>query len=309
VEQASVAGLHVRPYDPGVDNARLLSFLGGLSARSGYVPGFNFGEVSWIGSRVLDPSFASGVALVTGAGDVIRGAVWLEPNTEFAFTLEPELASDRSVLEGLVRYAIAEASRFVPGATEPVISCCLRGDPVLASAFQAAGMTSDQTVVYHSYCRDLTRGVEPHGLPDGHSYRSITEEHQIPERTAVLLSVWPSATVDVENYRRVRGASLYRPDLDVVVDAGDGHYAAFCLGWFDAEHRVGQFEPIGVREGYRNKGLGKAIVLEGCRRMKEAGASKVYLNCHADNTAGSALYRSAGFDLVGEWVRWSVSTG
>ncbi len=146
MERASIAGLLVRPYDPGDDNARLLSFLGGLSARSGYVPGFNFGEVSWIGSRVLDPSFASGVALVTGGGDAIHGAVWLEPNTEFAFTLEPEVASDRAALEGLVRYAIAEAAKFVPGATEPVISCCLRDDTVLASVFQAEGMTSESII-------------------------------------------------------------------------------------------------------------------------------------------------------------------
>src|SRR5262244_3366986 len=50
-------------------------------------------------------------------------------------------------------------------------------------------------------------------------------------------------------------------DLDRVVEAPSGSFAAFCLIWLDPAHGVGELEPVGCHPGYRRQGLARAACL------------------------------------------------
>ncbi len=54
-----------------------------------------------------------------------------------------------------------------------------------------------------------------------------------------------------------------------------------------------------VAAGARRRGVGGALLGAALRRARRAGASAMYLEVAADNQAGRALYRSAGFRAVG----------
>ena len=49
----------------------------------------------------------------------------------------------------------------------------------------------------------------------------------------------------------------YRSSLDCVVEAPDGRFAGYCLMWPDDENRVGELEPVGVREEFRRPRRGR----------------------------------------------------
>jgi ribosomal protein S18 acetylase RimI-like enzyme len=98
---------------------------------------------------------------------------------------------------------------------------------------------------------------------------------------------------DVSWYRNIQTAPLYRRDLDIVAVAPDGAVASFCTIWFDDVTRTAYFEPVGTTPAYQRRGLGKAVLCEGLRRLKRMGGTIAYVGGYTE--AANALYASAGF--------------
>jgi len=65
--------------------------------------------------------------------------------------------------------------------------------------------------------------------------------------------------------------------------------------WFDPINAVGLFEPVGTHPDFQAKGLGKAVMAEGLRRMKVAGMRTAIVGFDPSNAAALALYTSMGF--------------
>lgn len=91
-------------------------------------------------------------------------------------------------------------------------------------------------------------------------------------------------------YRNLQTAPLYRRDVDIVAVAEDGSIAAFCTVWFDDVTRTAYFEPVATVPAHQRRGLGKAVMVEGLRRLKRMGAQVAFVGGYS--TAANALYTS-----------------
>ncbi len=101
----------------------------------------------------------------------------------------------------------------------------------------------------------------------------------------------------------------YRPDLDLVAVNSDGKLVAFCIGWVCEVNgqKIGQIEPVGVLPEFQKMGLGRAILLENLRRMRESGVETILIDAESYNPASQHLYESAGFrdiSRVVKYFRW-----
>jgi ribosomal protein S18 acetylase RimI-like enzyme len=103
-----------------------------------------------------------------------------------------------------------------------------------------------------------------------------------------------------DRYRRVTQAWPYRTDLDCVVEAPDGSFAAYVLCWYDDVNGVGEFEPVGTHPDYRRRGLGAAVCRYALIRLREEGARQaiVYAGGRDEDERSRALYESVGFRLL-----------
>ena len=90
----------------------------------------------------------------------------------------------------------------------------------------------------------------------------------------------------------------YRPELDLVAVSDNGELASFGLCWYDEVNRVGEFEPVGTHPDYRGRGFGKALLLEGVRRLKDTGASACLVYPPGASEPACRLYESAGFKPI-----------
>jgi mycothiol synthase len=109
---------------------------------------------------------------------------------------------------------------------------------------------------------------------------------------------------DVNWYRNIQNAPLYRRDLDIVAIAPDGAVASFCTVWFDDVTRTGYFEPVATAPAHQRRGLGKAVMCEGLRRLKKMGGTMATVGGHTP--AANTLYASVlstEYNLFEPWAK------
>jgi ribosomal protein S18 acetylase RimI-like enzyme len=150
--------------------------------------------------------------------------------------------------------------------------------------------------------RQLLDPPSPLPLPDGFRVRTV-EPGDLPERVAVHRDVWAPSRVTEASYANVMAEWPYRRSLDCVVEAPDGRFAAYCLVWPDDENRVGELEPVGVREEFRRRGLGAAVCTFALARLHAEGGRHAIVYCVSD--PARALYESIGFRIHATLVGYS----
>jgi mycothiol synthase len=91
--------------------------------------------------------------------------------------------------------------------------------------------------------------------------------------------------------------------------APDGRFAAFTLVWYDAAMRMGLFEPVGCDPEFQRRGLARAVMTEGMRRLHALGAARAHVNAWRDDSAGAHAYRAIGFQVVDRLVIWKKRIG
>ena len=80
--------------------------------------------------------------------------------------------------------------------------------------------------------------------------------------------------------------------------------AAFCTIWFDDVTPSAYFEPVATVPAHRRRGLGRAVMTEGLRRLQRLGATTAFVG--GLNPAANALYRSVigpDYELYESWVK------
>jgi ribosomal protein S18 acetylase RimI-like enzyme len=144
-------------------------------------------------------------------------------------------------------------------------------------------------------------------LPPGYHIRSIQGEEDVAARVAVHRSAFHPSRMTVEKHRRVMAAPSYQRDLDLVVVAPDETFAAFCIVWYDAANRLGEFEPVGCHADYRRRGLARAVLFEGMRRIIALGGrtAVVFSGGREQDAPARALYDAAGFQQAARLQSWT----
>lgn len=147
--------------------------------------------------------------------------------------------------------------------------------------------------------RSLQETVPEPTLPEGYTVHCVADESEAPNRAAAHREAFHPSRVTDEGYLRLMRTPGYDRNLDLVAVAPDGAFASFCLGWLDEVNKVGEFEPVGTRPAFRRKGLARAVLMEGMRRMKACGMENALVGpIYADDPAAVRLYQSAGFHEI-----------
>lgn len=160
--------------------------------------------------------------------------------------------------------------------------------------------------------RSLDEPIPDVPLAPGYSIRSLGDGLELLERcyASGLGFHQGDITIAVDNrndvtwYRNIQTAPLYRRDLDLVAVAPDGAIAAFCTIWFDDVTRSAYFEPVATVPAYQKRGLGKAVMTEGLRRLQRMGCTIATVS--GGSPWANALYRSVmgpDHEQYESWVR------
>ncbi|MDJ0754109.1 MAG: GNAT family N-acetyltransferase [Ardenticatenaceae bacterium] len=151
---------------------------------------------------------------------------------------------------------------------------------------------------YVHFQQKLIPDMAQPSLPTGFSIRTMTD-HDVGERAVLHDAAFFATEVTSGSFARVMKAPGYRPEFDLIAAGPGGRLAGFALCWIDDVNKVALFEPVGVHPDFRQLGLGKALVLEGLRRMQEAGLQTAWVYTEKPNLPAQRLYARCGFKVVG----------
>ena len=139
---------------------------------------------------------------------------------------------------------------------------------------------------------DLSAAIPNVELPIGFQARCVLES-ELEARVSVHRDAFNPSKFTEQRYTRVRSMLGYNPELDLVISSSNNELAAFCVVW--CSNGVGYFEPVGTRATFRRQGLGRAVILEGFKRLQALGAHTAQVFAGVKN---HDFYESCGFRVV-----------
>jgi len=153
--------------------------------------------------------------------------------------------------------------------------------------------------------RDL-REIEEPRLPPGYRFLTMRELDDVPRRVEAHRVAWAPSSLTTEAYEDTMRTPPYRDDLDFAIEADTGILVASAIGWFDEANAVAEFEPVGTHPDYRQRGLGRSLLLSGMQRFRDAGATHAIVGCRGDANypIPKKLYRSVGFTELTRELRY-----
>jgi mycothiol synthase len=281
------------------DVLRMMAFLSAARV-DGSQPGYwHVGDLVWrlYQNTVFDP-FTSFRLWEGGDGELL-GFVCFSPPEWVDLQVHPRLCGRGPIEEEMLAWA--EKHRLeLPAKDDGARSLRTGGldiDPQRGAFLERHGFERTGHH-YINLMRDLRESVPDEPPPDGITVRHVAGMDEFEERVSIHREVWHPSKVTLEAYRRMRTAPGYAPELDLVAATPEGVFASYCICWFDPVSKSGEFEPVGTRAAFRRKRLGRAVMLEGLRRLSTRGAETAFVTSEGSNEAALALYQSVGFQII-----------
>lgn len=152
--------------------------------------------------------------------------------------------------------------------------------------------------------RSLDEPIAAVCLPEGFAVRSCRGLQEVEARARAQYGAFGSSAHFedyVGRFASFMQSPAYATATDLVAAAPDGRIAAFCITWTDEANRVGLFEPVGTHPDFQRKGLGRAVLLEALRRLREKGIQRAIVCTSHENDPALKLYASVGFQRYSEF--------
>lgn len=135
---------------------------------------------------------------------------------------------------------------------------------------------------------DLNEAVFTANLADGITLENIHPEKDVYKHQKVLWKGFdhegevPLDQDIVDKQRILLTAPHLNPLLHVVAKNQHSEYVSYCGLWYDKETDYVYVEPVCTIPEYRNKGIGRATVMEALKRAKDLGAKWAYVISYTD---------------------------
>ena len=275
------------------------------------------GDVAW---RLPDADPGSNICLFY-RGEVLQAFVWFEPDTGFEFDWRSTAEEPEALLRPVFEWAFERRAALPPAYSRFVditdmaawrreiehpqrgtdrtgrylTTIALESDDFRIRALEREGFTACR---HHApvYLQDLTGALPEPAAPAGARLRSVTGA-DVPARVDVHRAAWVGSRFDAGRYGQIRSSTAYSEKLDIVLER-DGTFGSYAICWADPISGIGHFEPVGTHPEWRGTGAGRAVILEGLRRLRQAGMRQARVSTAGFNHPAQALYESCGFERV-----------
>jgi mycothiol synthase len=220
-------------------------------------------------------------------------------------------AREAGVEQAILNWALARWPQFMAerGLKYSLFLEAREDQPERIALLEYLGFVRDEWHTLH-LAQPLNGTVPPAQPPEGFTIRPLAGEEEAEGYVALHRAAFGSENMTLDWRLRTLRTPQYIPELDLVAVAPDGRLAAFCICWLSQHSHdengsnTGQVEPMGVHPDFQQRGLGRAILLEGLRRLREHGALTAFVDSDGENDPSRLLYESAGFRVASTVLKY-----
>lgn len=218
------------------------------------------------------------------------------------FALNPQ-ASQPDLEAAIVDWGLA-CLRHAMGTedkTRTLDASCREDDVEQIAFLQRHGFIRQDTRSLH-LVRSLIESVPAPQLPDGFTIRHVQGEQEVAALVALHHAAFGTEHMTPEERLAMMRVPEYEAELDLVVVApASGRLAAYCLCGISQEEnertgrREGYTDPVATHPDFQRRGLARALLLTGLRKLQERGIDTAVLGTGSDNEAMLRTAQSVGF--------------
>ena len=292
-----------QPYQGEDDYARIRTLLQEIYAIGGPPVCCSVGDLDWWRFNYENPNAALATARLWQKADgTLIGVAWPEDNEVNLFVHPYHSDFNEDMLEWAEAWCLKSGADEVGHLELRVWS--FETDESQNAVLHRRGYERTDFYLYYRI-RSLDEPIPELSLPAGYSIRHMRGEEDVNPRAAVHRDAFaPYTSMTANKYRTIMNAPTYRPELDLVVVAEDSSFSSFCIVWYDEKNQFGVFEPVGCHPQHRRRGLTKALMFEGLRRLKHLGATVASVGSVGSDVPSNRLYESLGFRKIDHDYLW-----
>ncbi|NHJ41080.1 MAG: GNAT family N-acetyltransferase [Asgard group archaeon] len=164
-----------------------------------------------------------------------------------------------------------------------------------------------QGIIEFTRKRSINLPIPDNEPPKEYKIRNVDINKDFIKYRDVMGAVFPHCKkMSKKLFLNYTKASFYNPELDIVAEASDGNFAAFCTIRFDPLSKIAELEPVGTHPNHRRLGLGKAVIIEGLKRLKKYKPISIVISGAANTIGANHLYDSLGFTdkiAINHWTK------
>lgn len=240
------------------------------------------------------------VAMLLNDDNSIRAVVIPEYDGGAFLQADP---ADFEAQEILVNWSIENLSQL-KDSKKWIEIWCNDNDELRQELLRSKGFvpTSDHQIRRHQKLDTPKALVQ---LPTGYTLRNVDNSESDFEKLAQLLnSAFGRTFHSAEEYRNFATlAPSYKSELEIVVVAPNGEFAAHAGFTAHEKESFVVVEPVCTHPNHQNLGLARIAIAEGLNRSYAMGIKDAYIEAWYSNPVSNYVYAAMGFkDPVGQYI-------
>jgi ribosomal protein S18 acetylase RimI-like enzyme len=296
-----------RPLQGGADALRLRQFLIDTYTLMGRE--FNWEIRRWEGAywcvsdaERSDPAWGAHTQIWENAAGEIVGAAIPDGPGDLGLQIHPDW---RSQEDAILDWAEAHLATVTDDGRRELVAWAFDWDADRQARLQRRGYVPRAEWFWHDRRRPVSFPVPALQTAEGYTIRSVQDTDADVERWVACSNLVFGQAYRPEYHRNFqRYAPSHNYDLHLVAEAPDGTFAAFAGLTVEATNRYAIFEPVGTHPDHRRKGLARAVMCEGLRRLQALGTADTVLVANWGTADAAHLYASVGLEHDATTAAW-----
>lgn len=270
---------------------------------------FNWETRRWEGSywcvsdaALADLLWGANTTLWETAEGMIVGAAIPDGPGDLALQIHPAY---RALEDEILEWAEAHLAVASEDGRCRLIAWAFDWDTERQERLQRRGYVQSPNQCFKHRRRAASDPVPDAPIAEGYVIRSVQPTTADEERWVACSNATFNQSYAPEYHRNFQ---VYSPshnyDLHIIAEAPDGTFAAFAGLTVESVNRYATFEPVGTHPNHRRKGLARAVMVEGLRRLQALGTADVVYVANWGTADAGQLYAAVGLEHYATFTVW-----
>jgi GNAT superfamily N-acetyltransferase len=270
---------------------------------------FNWETRRWEGSfwcvadaDRLNPCWGARAEIWETADGTIVGAAVPDGPGDLALQIHPHY---RALEDEILAWAEENIARTNDAGQRQLTTWVFNWDTERQARLTRHGYTPNSALFWHNRRRPVSDPIPDLPVASGYFIRSVRDNDEDVVRWVTCSNITFGQSYAPEFHRNFQHhAPSHDYDLHLIAEAPDGSFAAFAGLTVDETNREAVFEPVGTHPQHRRKGLARALMFEGIRRLQKLGSVDVVYVANWGTADAAMLYASVGLEHYATTTGW-----